>query len=85
MPETEVEFDESGNLFAGQMMLCALCDTVQQSKKEEESDWRAIVLDGTVYYVCPAHLPPGGAGAEAFRSAYVAILKRLAQLKAKGE
>ena len=85
MPETEVEFDESGNLFAGQMMLCALCDTVQQSKKEEESNWRAIVLDGTVYYVCPAHLPPDGASKDAYKRAYIKILLKLAQLKAKGE
>jgi hypothetical protein len=73
--------------FDGELMECSLCDAEQQHDPEARSDWRAMQFPGEddVYYVCPAHFPPDGAGVDAFREAYLEVFIKLAELRGQDE
>ena len=63
-------------VFQGEMMYCVMCGCVQRSVAIENTDWRAITLDGRTVYACPKEFPPEGASKEAFHAAYERVLRK---------
>jgi hypothetical protein len=76
-------------LFKNELMQCAVCGKEQRALPDAESNWRAVCLDETRYYVCTDHFPPDTGSEEAFKRAYYDVLKYLIELHnasgAKGE
>lgn len=75
--------DSAKTVFRGELMVCALCRAKHRSSQRANSQWRALELDGHRFYVCPNHFPPDGSSTQAFRDAYVFVLKRLVNLLAE--
>lgn len=67
--------------FMGETMTCIMCGKVEQSDPAIKSDWRMVLADGKPYYVCPAHFPPDPATVEQFKSAYVAVLTKIMEVR----
>jgi hypothetical protein len=44
-------------VFQGELMTCILCGKEEHSDPRVQSDWRAISLNGVVFYACPDHFP----------------------------
>jgi len=63
--------------FSGELMTCALCGRQEKSDPGIESGWRAIQMDGRVYYVCPNELPKDGSTATEYEIAYSRIFRVL--------
>lgn len=73
-------------LFQGEKMRCIMCNKVQRSDPEVNSDWTAIEFEGKTYYVCPGELPfekaqAGTATEDDFKEAYAKIFSRITALK----
>jgi len=60
--------------FAGELMICIMCGRQEQSRPDQNSNWRAIELNGKRVYACPREFPPDGSPAKDFRKAYLKIL-----------
>jgi hypothetical protein len=74
----EVGFEgPSSKYFRGERMTCTFCGATRYSDPGVELGWRVVEVNGRPRYVCPAHLPPGGASREECARAYREILKRL--------
>ncbi len=76
------EIQEEG-IFSGEMMTCVVCGAERRSHPAVESDWRCVIVDGERFYVCPAEFPPDGAGREAFREAYLKVMRKILSIRAK--
>lgn len=73
-------------LFQGEKMRCIMCNKVQWSDPQVNSDWTAIEFEGKTYYVCPGEMPferakAGVATEDDFTRAYQKIFYRIAALK----
>ena len=62
------------SVFCGERMTCAICGAVKQSDARVASQWRAIVMNGRLYYFCPAEFPPDGSPKGLFNLAYQRVL-----------
>lgn len=72
--------------FQGEKMYCVMCNKVQYSDPNIESNWTAIEFEGKTYYVCPGELPfekaqAGIATETDFKEAYAKIFSRIIALK----
>jgi hypothetical protein len=76
------EIQEEG-IFSGEVMVCVVCSAQRRSHPGVESDWRCVIVDGERFYVCPGEFPPDGAGREAFREAYLEVMKRILSIRGK--
>ncbi len=72
--------DSAKTVFRGELMTCALCKAEHRSSPGRNSQWRALELDGHRFYVCPKHVPPDGSSTEAFRDAYILVLRKIVNL-----
>lgn len=73
---------QSGVMFQGEMMTCAMCDKVQPSDPVVNSDWRIIEVDSQAYYFCTDHFPPDTAVTKnEFGLAYQLCLQRVAEIR----
>jgi len=61
-------------------MACALCNTIEQSSPDRNSDWRAVEINGRRFYVCPLHFPDDTQPSHEFCCAYLRVLEALQRL-----
>jgi len=66
--------------FMGQTMTCVMCDKVEKSNPNKESNWRAIDIGGSRYYACPNEFPPDGSSVDDFETAYLKIFIKIMNL-----
>ena len=62
--------------FGGQRMTCVLCGMIQKSDPDIISDWRAVQLEGSLFYACPDEFPPDGGSKEEYEAAYLRFITR---------
>lgn len=55
-------------------MSCIVCGAQMQSHPEAETDWRALEVDGYLFYACPNEFPPDGSSKEAFKTDYQIVM-----------
>jgi hypothetical protein len=72
---------KTANVFQGETMTCVVCGCQQKSDPATESNWRAIHVNETIYYVCPNEFPPDGSSREEFSQAYLMIFKKIKEIK----
>lgn len=72
---------KSNVAFEGQHMTCVMCGAKRKSDPAVSSDWRSIEVDHQVYYACVNEFPPDGSSAEAFRTAYDKIVRKILDVR----
>jgi len=77
------------NPFGGQKMTCLLCGVEEKSSADPDvvTDWRAVHIEGDIFYACPDEFPPDTADQTAFQEAYqkfvLAAIEKRTQLVAE--
>jgi len=64
-------------LFPGETMHCALCKHVTENNPEVESSWKSLLVEDTVYHVCPFHYPPDESNVQACTAAILNVWAKL--------
>jgi hypothetical protein len=62
--------------FQGEWMRCVICDREEKSDPAVQSGWRAIELNGVLYYGCRDHFPGDDASTDEFSTAYRNLILR---------
>lgn len=70
-------------MFDGELMTCIICGAQERSDPRIESQWRALLVDDVLYYVCPGEFPPDEAEREDFKTAYQLIISKILLVQAE--
>jgi hypothetical protein len=85
--EEQLKHDKEGTMagaFAGEIMTCVMCGVQQRHDPGEESNWRALELNGELFYACASEFPSKEADYPGMKvlymNAYTKILSKIITL-----